>query len=70
MSKYAIKLVEGKYTWYGLIYSVIQIELETLKTYIETQLKTGFSRPSKLLTGLAILFHKGFDGSLQLCINY
>lgn len=42
INEYAIKLVEGKQPPYSLIYSPNVIELEILKTYIETHLKTQF----------------------------
>lgn len=34
MNEHAIKLVEGKQSLYGPIYSLGPVELETLKTYI------------------------------------
>ena len=46
------------------------MELEILKTYIETHFKTGFIRVSKSPTDAAILFDKKPDGSLRLCVNY
>ncbi len=70
MNKHAIKLIEEKQLPYGIIYALSLIELETLKTYIKTYLKTGFIRPSKSLTGASILFNKRPDGSLYLCVNY
>ena len=42
INKHAIKLQDGKQPPYGPIYSLGPMELETLKTYIETHLKTGF----------------------------
>ena len=42
MNEHAIKLVEVKQTSYGLTYNLRPVELENLKTYIETHLKTGF----------------------------
>lgn len=42
INKYAIELVEGKQSPYGPIYSLGLVELETLKVYIKTNLKTGF----------------------------
>ena len=42
MNEHAIELVEGKQPPYGPIYSLSLVELETLKTYLETHLKTGF----------------------------
>ena len=41
-NEYVIKLVEGKQPSYGPIYSLELVELETLKTDIETYLKTRF----------------------------
>ena len=46
------------------------MELETLKTYFETHLKTGFICPSKSPAGAPILFDKKPDGSLCLCVDY
>ncbi len=70
MNEYAIKLIEGKQTPYGPIYVLRLVELETLKTYIETQLKTGFIWPSKSSVGMLILFDKKPDGSLRLYVDY
>ena len=42
LNEYAINLEDGKQPLYGPIYSLGLVELETLKTYIETYLKTGF----------------------------
>ncbi len=46
------------------------MELETLKTSIETYLKTGFIRLSKSLAGAPILFDEKCNGSLRLCVDY
>ena len=46
------------------------MELETLKTYIKTYLKTRFIRPSKSPAGAFILFDKKPDGNLCLCMDY
>ena len=69
-NQYAIELKEGKQPPYGPIYSLSPVELETLKTYIEIHLKTGFIRPSKSFAGAPILFNKKPDGSFCLCIDY
>ncbi len=42
MNEHAIELIEGKQPPYGAIYALSPVELEMLKTYIKTQLKTGF----------------------------
>ena len=64
INKHAIELVEGKQSTYGPIYSLDPMELDTLKSYIETHLKTGFIWHSKSPTGALILFDKKSDGSL------
>ena len=70
LNKHAIELEEDKQPPYGPIYSLGPVELETLKAYIETHLKTGFIWPSKSPAGAPILFDKKPDGSLCLCVNY
>lgn len=42
INKHVIKLVRGKQPSFGLIYNLSPVELEMLKTYIKTYLKTGF----------------------------
>ncbi len=64
MNKDAIELIESKQPPFGPIYSLGQVELETLKTYIENHLKT--ESPA----GVPIFFNKKPDGSLCLCVNY
>ena len=58
INKHAIKLVEKKQPPYGSIYRLSLVELETLKTYIETHLKTGFILPFKSLIDALIFFNK------------
>ena len=69
MNKHAIELEEGKQPPFRPIYSLGPVELETLKTYIKTNLVNGFIRPSKCPAGAPILFNKKLDGSLHLCVN-
>ena len=69
-NEHAIELEEGKQPPYGPIYSLGPVELETLKTYIETNLANGFIRASKSPAGAPILFVRKPDGSLCLCVNY
>ena len=64
INDHAIELVDDWQPPYGPIYSLGPVELEILKTYIETNLKNGFIRPSKSLTEALILFDKKSDGSL------
>ena len=66
----AIELIEGKQPPYGPIYSLRPVELETLKTYIETHFKTEFIWPSNSLAGAPIFFNKKSDSSLCVCVNY
>ena len=70
INTHAIDLEEGKQPPYGPIYSLRPVELETLKTYIETNLANGFIRPSKSPAGAPILFDKKPDGSFRLCVDY
>ncbi len=70
MNEHAIKLIDGKQPPYGPIYALSPVELETLKTYIKTHLKTVFIRLSKSPAGAPILFDKKPDSSLRLCVNY
>ena len=70
VNEHAIKLEEGKQPRFGPIYRLGPVELETLKTYIETNLANGFIRPSKTLTAAPILFDRKPNGSLRLCIDY
>lgn len=52
-----INLEEDKQSLYRLIYSLKLMELETLKTYIETNLDNNFIRPFKSLASAPILFN-------------
>ncbi len=70
INKHSIEFVGSKQPPNGLINSLSQVELETLMTYIETHLKTGFIRLSKCPADASILFDKKLDGSLRLCVDY
>ena len=70
INEHTIELIEGKQSPYGPIYSLGPVELETLKAYIETHLRTGFIRPSKSPAGAPILFDKKSDRSLRLYVDY
>ena len=69
-NEYAIELEEGKQPPYRPIYSLGQVELETLKTYIKTNLTNGFIWASKSPVCAPILFVRKLDGSFRLCVNY
>ena len=70
MNKYAIELIEGKQSPYKPIYALSPMELEILKTYIETHLKTGFIRPSKSPASTPILFDNKPNDSFFLYVDY
>ncbi len=70
LNEYTIELVEGKQPPYGPIYAFSLVELETLKTYIEIYLQTGFICHSKSPAGAPIFFDKKPDGSLRLYVDY
>ena len=70
INEHAIKLEEDKQPPFGPIYSLGPVELETLKTYIKTNLANGFIRPFKSPAGAPILFDRKPDGSLRLCVDY
>ena len=56
INNHSINLLDNKQPLYGPIYSQGLVELETLKTYIEANLASGFIRPSKSPVGAPILF--------------
>ena len=70
IDEHDIELIEGKQPLYRPIYTLGPVELETLKAYIKTHLKTRFIWLSKSPAGAPILFDKKPDGSLQLCVDY
>ena len=70
MNEHAIELEEGKQPLFGAIYSLGPVELETLKTYIKTNLANGFIRPSKSLAKAFILFDRKPDESFCFCVDY
>jgi len=65
-----IPLIEGAKPTYGPIYNLSELELKTLKEYIDRMLAKGFIRPSKSPFGSPVLFVKKADGSLRLCVDY
>ena len=70
VNEHAIELEEGKQPPYGPIYILAPIELETLKTYIKTNLVNGFIQASKSPPGATFLFVCKYNGSLCLCVDY
>ena len=55
INNHPIDLIDDKQPPYGPIYSLGPVELETLKTYIETNLANGSIRPSTPPAGAPIL---------------
>ena len=70
INEQVIEQKEGKQPLLGPIYSLDLVKLETLKTYIETNLANSFIRHSKSLANIPILFNWKLDMSLYLCVNY
>ncbi len=70
INEHAIKLIKGKQLSYRSIYALSLVELEILKTYIKTHLKTRYIRTSKSPTGAPILFNKKLESSLRMCVDY
>lgn len=56
INNYPIELIDSKQLSYRPMYSLKLVELETLKTYLETNLANSFIRPSKFSAGAPILF--------------
>ena len=69
-NEHAIDLKDGKQPLYRPINSLGLIELEILKTYIKTYLKSKFIRLFQSSASVSILFDKKLDGSFHPCINY
>lgn len=70
INKHVIELVEEKQLPYRSTYALNLVELETLKSSIETHLKIGFICSLKSPTSISILFNKKSDDSLCLYVNY
>ena len=69
-NEHAIKLKEGKKSRYRPIYSLVPVEFESFKTYLETNLSNDFIRALKSPAGALILFVCKGDGNICLCVNY
>lgn len=70
INKYAINLEFYKKLPYRPIYSLGLIELETLKTYIETNLINSFIHLSKFFAKAFIFFVEKLDSNFYLYINH
>lgn len=56
INNHPIDQIDNEQPPYGLIYNLEPVELETLKTYIKTNLANGFITSSKLPVAALILF--------------
>jgi hypothetical protein len=65
-----INLEDGAQPPVGTIYSLLQVKLESLQTFIDKHLTIGFICPSTSPHGAPILFICKKDGSLRLCVNF
>ncbi|MBW0535489.1 hypothetical protein O181_075204, partial [Austropuccinia psidii MF-1] len=54
----------------GVIYSLSNKELDTIRAYISENVENGFIRPNSSSTGAPVLFVKKKDGGLRLCVYY
>ena len=70
INEHAIKLEEDKQPLFGPIYSLGLVELETLKTYIKTNLANNLIWPSNSPAEILIFFDWKPDRSLRLYVNY
>ncbi len=52
------------------LYSMSKDQLKEVRTYLDKNLKRGFIRPSKSLTGYPILFVSKKNGTKRLCVDY
>ena len=68
INKHAIELEDGKQPPYGPIYRLDPLELETLKTYIKTNLANGFTNfqilPLLLRSHFIVSLMEAFDCTL------
>jgi transposase InsO family protein len=65
-----INLAPGTEPPFGPIYKLSPIELDTLRDYVEENLKKGFIRHSQSQCAAPIVFVKKKDGSLRICVDY
>src|ERR1700731_1327111 len=52
------------------LYNMSEVELKTLKDYLDDMLDKGFIPPSKSPAGAPVLFAKKKDRGLRLCVDY
>ena len=52
------------------MYSLSQSELQTLREFVDENLRIGFIRPTNSPHGAPVLFTRNSNGSLRLCVDY
>jgi len=65
-----IPLLNDKQPKWMSLYPMSEDQLKKVRTYLDKNLKRGFIRPSKSLTGYLILFISKKNGTKQLCVDY
>ena len=65
-----INLEEGASPPIGTMYSLSQVELETLRKFIDESLSMGFIRPTRSSHGAPVVFAKKKDGTLRVCVDF
>jgi hypothetical protein len=65
-----IDLIDSKKPLWGPIYNFSAKELETLRDYLNENLKQKLIRPSTSLAGTSVFFVPKKDGSLRLCMDH
>ncbi|KAK4701806.1 putative transposase, partial [Phenoliferia sp. Uapishka_3] len=65
-----IPIQEGTKIPESRIYPLSESELESIRKYLEENLKRGFIRPSSSPVAAPILFVRKKDGSLRLCVDF
>ena len=70
LNKHVTDLEDCKQPLCRPIYNLGPMELETLKTYIKTYLKTGFIWLFNSPVDAPIVFDKKSDGNFHLCVDY
>jgi hypothetical protein len=66
----AMDIEPGYQLPYGRIYNLSEVDLRTIKAYIETNLANGFIQRLASPAAAPILFAKKKDGGLRLCVDY
>jgi hypothetical protein len=66
----SIDLKEGAKLHHGPLYSMTELESQTLKKWIDEELAAGKIRRSELEAGAPVMFVKKADGSLRLVVDY